>query len=255
MTMTTQLLADLSASNADPIRRDANDLLAYMDAHVNQIASSTEASAFWATLTSQETDPTVIRTVLREILLEVFFYNAPIVETGMALIGLMPRSMALRKVKAMLRHLAEEFDHGEMALKDYVALGGDEAQARSRRMSPAALAAAGVWRMLLNLREPFAYLGGMYLFETLTPIVCERLQAALAGRGLGRSGLGFIEFHSAEDPKHATLMRVLIEETAAQFPESVDAMRYGFDCFRAVYPAPVWDGAYLRAVHGEFQKS
>jgi Iron-containing redox enzyme len=246
--MTTLHLIDTNARSSDSITCDAEELLAYMDAHVNQIASSTEASAFWETLTSKETDVTVIRTVLREILLEVFFYNAPIVETGMALIGLMPRNMALRKVKAMLRHLAEEFDHGEMALEDYVALGGDEVHARSRRMSPAALAAAGIWRMLLNLREPFAYVGGMYLFETLTPIVCERLQAALAGRELGRSGLGFIEFHSAEDPKHATLMRVLIEETAAQFPESVDAMRYGFDCFRAVYPAPVWEGAYRRAL-------
>jgi len=246
--MTTLRLIDTNARSSDSIACDAEELLAYMDAHVNQIASSTEASAFWETLTSKETDVTVVRTVLREILLEVFFYNAPIVETGMALIGLMPRNMALRKVKAMLRHLAEEFDHGEMALKDYVALGGDEVHARSRRMSPAALAAAGIWRMLLNLREPFAYVGGMYLFETLTPIVCERLQAALAGRELGRSGLGFIEFHSAEDPKHATLMRVLIEETAAQFPESVDAMRYGFDCFRAVYPAPVWEGAYRRAL-------
>lgn len=236
--MTTRQLVDTNVKQ----------LLAHMDDHVNQIAATTERSEFWQTLTASDTDPMVITTVLREILLEVFFYNAPIVETGMSLIGLMPRTMTLRKVKAMLRHLAEEFDHGEMALKDYVALGGDEADARSRRMSPAALAAAGMWRMLLNKREPFAYVGGMYLFETLTPIVCGRLQKAFAGRGLGRSGLGFIEFHAAEDPKHATLMRVLVEETAEQFPESVDAMRYGFDCFRAVYPAPIWDGAYRRAM-------
>src|SRR5262245_52057071 len=118
MNMTARHLVATNASGSCANTPDAQELLAYMDEHVNQIASRTEASEFWQMLTSKDTDPAVIRTVLREILLEVFFYNAPIVESGMALIGLMPRTMALRKVKALLRHLAEEFDHGEMALKD-----------------------------------------------------------------------------------------------------------------------------------------
>jgi hypothetical protein len=219
-----------------------------MDSQVREIVSQTENSEIWKALTSAETELALVRGILRELHLEIFHYNPHIVEAGMGLIGQMPRSMAPRKIKAMVRHLAEEFDHGEMALKDYVTLGGNEEQARAGRRSPGALAAGGIWWMLLHLREPFAYLGGMYLFETLTPIICERVQPTLANRHLADGQLEFIRFHSAEDPKHASLMRELVKSTVAQFPESAAAMRYGFDCFQTVYPGPVWQGAYHRAL-------
>src|SRR5262249_50745787 len=156
--MTARHLVTTDPSGSFSNEPDATELLAYMDDHVNQIASRTEASEFWVMLTSRDTDPSILKAVLREIVLEVFFYHAPIVHRGMGLIGRMPRTMTPRKVKALLSDPAEEFDHGAMALKDYVALGGDEADARRRRMSPAALAAAGIWGMLLNEREPFAYI-------------------------------------------------------------------------------------------------
>ena len=69
----------------------------------------------------------------------------------------MPRSMPVRMLKAMLRHQAEEFNHGEMAFRDYVALGDGETHARQEhRISAASYAVSAIWRMIGRERSPFA---------------------------------------------------------------------------------------------------
>jgi pyrroloquinoline quinone (PQQ) biosynthesis protein C len=157
--------------------------------------------------------------------------------------------MPVRMVKAMLRHQAEEFDHGEMALRDHVALGGDEQHARhGHRISPAAYSVAAIWRMIANQRDPFAYLGALYPFEGLTPIVSERIKAALLRRGFPADALEFVEFHSTEDPKHTDLVKHLIKETVTRYPGAERSIKEGLDRFLAIYPLPVWQTAYERAL-------
>jgi len=152
-------------------------------------------------------------------------------------------------VKAMLRHQAEEFDHGEMALRDYVGLGGDEDFARNQhRISPASYSVAAIWRTIAALREPFAYLGALYPFEGLTPIVSERVKEVLLQRGFPENALEFVEFHSTEDPKHTELVKKLIEETVTRFPEAERSILEGIERFLAIYPIPVWETAYRRAI-------
>ena len=155
----------------------------------------------------------------------------------------------------MLRHQAEEFDHGEMGLRDYVGMGGSEKEARQMRLSPGAFAASGMWWMLAKMRDPFAYLGAEYLFESLTPILSDRVKPYLAKKGMTSSSLEFIEFHAEEDPKHAKLMQELIIQVAEKYPSAAESIAYGYDCFEFVYPIPVWSCAYERALQSLVTKS
>lgn len=244
--MKTDITTPPSPATSPSLAGDA--LIAHLDARILLLLQQVRNSDMWRTLTDPGTDPRLVRAIMREAYLEIFSYNASIVEATIALIGQMPRSLPARRLKAMLHHQADEFDHGEMGLKDFVALGGDEAQARRQRISPQSFAAAGVWWMMVQQREPFAYLGAEYLFESFTPMIAEQVQPFLEQKGLPKDSLGFIEFHAKEDISHTNLMQQLIKDVAAQYPEAAEAIVYGLECFLTVYPFPVWEAAYQRAL-------
>src|SRR5947209_400476 len=84
------------------------------------------------------------------------------VEATFTAIGRLPKHRP-DLMRPMLLHNLEEVDHSEMALADYVKLGGEESWARSRRRTPASFAVAATCRMLAEWESPFAYLGYMYL--------------------------------------------------------------------------------------------
>ena len=84
-----------------------------------------------------------------------------------------------------------------MAVRDYVGLGGLEADARAQ-MFPSSFATAAFWRMLAHKRMPFAYLGAIYLFEGLTPLVTGAIKTHLQRQGFRDTSLEYIEFHSTE---------------------------------------------------------
>ncbi len=228
----------------------ADSVVQHLEARIGTLFEEVQTTDMWQVLTAPDTEPELVRSIMREVYLEIFSYNASIVEATIALIGQMPRSMPPRWLKSMLHHQADEFDHGEMGLKDYVALGGDEAMARARRISPQSSAAAGVWWMMVHQRDPFAYLGAEYLFESLTPMLAERVQPFLEKKGMSEESLGFIEFHAKEDISHTNLMRQLIRDVVGRYPEAAESIVYGLECFLAVYPIPVWRAAYDRAMAG-----
>jgi hypothetical protein len=246
MHTTTQ---DTNDPTPGPTPGKPGSLLEWLDSRIADVLREVEATEFWKAVTSPEADPRLAREAMKEVYLEIFSYQAHAIEGAINAIARMPRSMPVRMIKAMLRHQAEEFDHGEMALRDHVRLGGDEAHARLRhRISPAAYATASIWRTIGLLDEPFAYLGALYPFEGLTPIVSARVKAALLQRGFPVEALEFVEFHSTEDPKHTELIRHLIEETAQRYPEAEQSIRDGLERFLAIYPIPVWETAYRRAL-------
>jgi len=184
---------------------------------------------------------------MKEIYLEIVMYQPDVIEATIATIAQMPRNLPVPLFDEMLHHQVEEFDHGEMALKDYIALGGDEEYARSRRMSPSAFSISAMWRMLCHTRDPYAYLGAIYPFEGLTPIVTEKVKGALRDKGMGEDSLGYVEYHSTEDKEHARMLKELIETVADKHPESKESICYGIEYFLAIYPLPAWNAAAERA--------
>jgi len=228
-------------------QRTKHDVVGWLERQVTDLLIEIQHQEFWSALTSSDADPDFLKSVMREVYIEIVGYQPHVIEAAIAAIARMPRSMSPRLVKSMLTHQADEFDHGEMALRDLVALGCSEIEVRNKRMSPEAFAVAGVWWMIVHTRDPFAYLGALFLFEGLTPTVTQMVKEKLKVKGFGASALGYIEFHSTEDVKHANLVDYLISETATAYPESIPSIKHGFQSFRAVYPIPLWTAAFERA--------
>jgi Iron-containing redox enzyme len=239
----------LTAAQESPVgRRTKPPLIQWLEAETASLLTEIQSQEFWSVIMSQDTEPPLVNAIMREVYTEIVGYQPHVIEAAIAAIAQMPRSMNPRLVKAMLAHQGDEFDHGEMAFRDFVGLGGSDTLARSVRMSPEAFAVAGVWWMIAHQRDPFAYLGALYLFEGLTPTVTGLIKGNLEAKGFTASSLGYIEFHSTEDTKHAKLVHYLISEVAQTYPGADESIKHGFECFRVVYPIPLWRAAFHRAI-------
>lgn len=220
--------------------------LSFLKNGTAEVMSEVAAEPFWRLMTSPTTPPALVKAAMREVYAEIAAYQPDVIEATIAVIGQFPRSLGAKKVRAMLVHQAEEWDHGEMAVRDFVGLGHEESIARST-ITPTAFATAACWRMFAHKRLPFAYLGGLYLFEGLTPLVTGLVKPHLEQHGLGPSSLEYIEFHSTEDIRHAKVVDALIRDVLTQFPGKAAEVRFGFEAFRHVYPLPGWRAAFERA--------
>jgi len=213
---------------------------------VNELLLEIQQSEFWQVVTSTETDPALIRAIMKEVYREISWYQPDVIEATMAIVGQFPRSISAKRIRTMLHHQAEEWDHGEMAVRDYVGLGGREEDARNTRMSPTAFNTAAFWRMLAHKRDPYAYLGALYLFEGLTPIVTGLVKGNLAERGIPDAALEYIQFHSTEDIRHTKIVDHLIAELSESTEDAAESISFGFKTFLQVYPLPGWWAAYQR---------
>ncbi len=223
------------------------EFIAALDGHLDRIFDEQTATEAWRVLMDPGTSHKLVRLIMRELYLEIAWYQADVIEATIHAIGQMPRNVSPKTIQSMLIHQADEFDHGEMAIRDYVRLGGDEQYARTSRMSPSAHAVAAYWVMLAHKRDPFAYLGALYMFEGLTPRTSAALLGALKNDDFPQEATEFAGFHATEDIKHQNLVRHLIKDVAAKHPESVPAMFHGIECFSNVFPVPVVESGYNRA--------
>ena len=221
----------------------------HLDRKLNDVLGDVERTETYRRLADPRTGPQPTGELLKNILLEVFSYGPHIIEASFTAIGRLPKHLP-DLMKPMLLHTLEEVDHSEMALTDYVKLGGDEAWARSRRITAASFAVGATCRMLAERENPFAYLGYMYLLEALTPTLAGRVRQFLADKGIPAEARQFIDFHAEEDINHARGLRNLIIRVVRSQPGAAAAIDYGFDCFRTVYPLPVWDAVLGHAGEG-----
>ena len=230
----------------DPSQTSA-EVLNYLKKGIESLVGEIQREPAWQMLTSAETPAPLVRGIMKEIYAEIAAYQPDVIEATIAAIGQFPRTLNPKHVRAMLVHQAEEWDHGEMAARDYVGLGGREIDVRSGRMTPTSFATAAFWRMLAHKRMPFAYLGAIYLFEGLTPLVTGHIKSHLKGHGFRDTSLEYIEFHSTEDIRHAKVIDAMVSAIVQQYPQRAPEVKFGFDAFRQVYPLPGWRAAVARA--------
>ena len=230
----------------DP-RQTSTEVLKYLKTGVERLVAEIEQEPAWRLLTSADTPAAAVRALMKEVYAEIAAYQPDVIEATIAAIGQFPRSLNPKHVRAMLVHQAEEWDHGEMAARDYAGLGGRELDVRSGRMTPTSFATAAFWRMLAHKRMPFAYLGAIYLFEGLTPLVTGAIKGHLKQQGFRDTSLEYIEFHSTEDIRHAKVIDAMIRSVVEQYPQCAGDVKFGFDAFRQVYPLPGWRAAAARA--------
>jgi pyrroloquinoline quinone (PQQ) biosynthesis protein C len=237
----------LSESERTNTQRIRHWIVDWLERQTADLLMEIQAQEFWSAIMSPDSDPRLIKNVMREVYSEIVGYQPHVIEAAIVSISQFPRSVKPALIKAMLVHQGDEFDHGEMALRDLVGLGGSEALIRNKRLSPEAFAVSAGWWMIARLRDPFAYLGALYLFEGLTPTVTSLVKDKLRAKGFTGKSLEYIEFHATEDLKHANLVHYVISEMAQTFPDSTESIKYGFECFCAVYPIPLWRAAFDRA--------
>jgi len=238
--------ATMKAPPQDSIDQKLDEFAASLDDRIQHLLGDIMETECWKVLTSPNSDPEFVKLIMREVYLEIYSYQPQVIEATIAVISRMPKKDPKMMLK-MLVHQAEEADHGEMALRDYVALGGDEKYARNRRMSPASFAVASLWWGLWRMEDPFSYLGALYPFEGLTPIVCQKVRGCLSAQGYPERAMEFIGFHAQEDIRHANLVRKLLKYAVKTYPQAAESISTGIEYFLQVYPIPVWNTAYLRA--------
>jgi hypothetical protein len=224
----------------------AQDTFDELERRVSAVFKTVEAWRGWALVSNPDTPVEQILLLVREIFRSVSWYQSHTTEAGFHMFGRLPKG-EVKLIQTLCLHKADEAEHGLWAREDYVRLGGHELDL-DKPASPATFAVAGVWWRMAQTEEPFGYLGAEYLFEKLTALVTQAALGIIETRGLRNEGLRFVVEHATEDVKHATLIRHLILDVATRHPGSAAAMLRCFDYFNAVYPLPVWDEAYRRAI-------
>lgn len=231
----------------DPTTLTSEQVMERLDQRVQRLVEEVQQEAFFRAVIDPAMPVDTLREVLKEVYLEIALYQEHIIEASIALIGQMPRSLEVRLIEELLHHQAEEFNHGEMAISDYVGLGGDETLARGKRMTPGAFGIAALRRMMVHLRDWPAWLGSLYVVETSTPILTGLVKDSFRARGIPGRGLWFIDHHATADLEHGDLLRGVLTDVIRAYPQAREGVLYGPEYYLQLYPVSAWRAAYHRA--------
>jgi|SRR5437899_3274187 len=226
-------------------------VIAELNRRVAEVVEEFQSSALGQLLAEPDSSIDLLKATIREIYWEIHCYQPFTTKAGFSLIG--GADPEDRKVmRTLLLHKWEEVEHRVWALDGYKALGGDQSRIgkECEMTSPGAFAVAAVWERLARTAHPLAYVGAEYLFEDLTARLAKLATESLQKRGLARDGIRFIVDHASEDERHSQLLRKLIEEVCTVKPALEHQVLFAFDCFRYVYPMPLWLASYARAKQG-----
>lgn len=225
----------------------ATELIKKLDTRIDDVFQDVQKQPFWLALIDSKSSDVFLKSIFREVMLAIYWYQKHTTEAGFHMIGRLSGDEETL-LKLLMLHKIEEAGHNGWAFRDYQLLGGSVEFANNTPMPPACYAVTGVWWRMAVTENPFGYLGAEYLFEYLTMIVTQPLVGLFKQRGFKAEGLKFIIDHATEDEKHAKLIRHLICDVVTRYPESEAAMLRCFDYFRHVYPILVWTEAYNRAI-------
>jgi hypothetical protein len=226
-------------------------VVAELNKRVANVVEEFQASALGQLLAEPDSSVSLLTATIREIYWEIHCYQPFTTKAGFSMIG--GASPEDRKVmRTLLLHKWEEVEHRVWALNGYKALGGDQSRIgrESEMTSPGAFAVAAVWERLASTIHPLAYVGAEYLFEDLTARLAKLATERLQNRILSQEGIRFIVDHASEDEKHSQLLKRLIEEICRTHSMLGRQILFAFDCFRHVYPMPLWLASYARAKQG-----
>ena len=127
-----------------------------MQAWLQDVEAEVQASDYWQALTAEDTPSEKVLAMMCEVMLEIWSYQKDVNEAVFTAVG---RHGTVIDEQGLIRSMIavqnEEVGHGTMALMDYIALGGDEQFARTRRPSPPAQAIIGTVRVLGETRTSF----------------------------------------------------------------------------------------------------
>lgn len=220
--------------------------VAALKAGLDGIVERIKGAPIFKALRAENPDPRLVVNTLKHVYLSIFQYQPHVTEATFTAVGRMPKHSE-RLIKTMIRQQVEEVEHADMALRDYERLDGDLLLARGP-MLPECAAVAAMCHFLGEHCHPASYLGFMYIFEALTPIMATEAQKAMSASGYAAEAREFIDLHAMEDIRHTDMIVAVIEQLLACDPTAGDAILFGFRAFETVYPLPVWSAAHDRAL-------
>lgn len=199
-----------------------------------------QSSSYWQTFISSNTSNASRLSTMKHIMREIDHYQSEVnrsVFTSVARWGQHVHQQGM--VRELLKVQIEEIGHGRMALDDYYQLGGEDT-CELDLPSPPSMAVIAVVRYLGDNMHPLCHLGFMYFFERFTTMVSDLVMPFLKEAGYPWNRLDFMKSHAEEDVRHAHHLGSVINTICSNDPEAGIHIQYGFDCFREVYPHPVW---------------
>lgn len=225
-----------------------DEIVVELDRRITSIVDEFAASPLGMLLGNPEASPEMLTATIREIYWEIHCYQPITTRAGFAMIGATdPQHMKIMRV--LLLHKWEEVEHRVWALDGYRAFGGDLSRIgrESEFTSTGAFAVAAVWERMSRELHPLTYVGAEYLFEELTARLAKPAAECSARLGLSKPGMRFIVDHASEDIKHSRLLKKIVVEVVRHRSDLHNQILYAFDCFRQVYPMPLWLESYRRA--------
>lgn len=137
-------------------------------------------------------------------------------------------------VRAFFAHASSEIGHDQMALNDFVTLGGDATNVPYENPLPAttALTAFGFYQVY-NL-NPLGYLGYLYFLEFIGTSSGGRIIDALIKIGVPENATTFLREHTEVDIAHNKLMEKYVKELVNN-NENLDAIAYAMETTAHLY--------------------
>jgi hypothetical protein len=224
----------------------ADETIATLKEGLDALVGRIQQSEFFRAISKPGADKALVTNTLKHIYLSIYQYQPHVTEATFTAVGRMPKQNE-QLIKTMILQQVEEVEHADMALRDYLRLGGDRALAEGP-MFPECAAVAAVCHFLGEHCPPAAYLGFMYIFEALTPIMAEQAQKVMSTSDYLPEAREFVDLHATEDIRHTDMIIAVIDKLIRIQPSAGEAIVFGLNAFLAVYPIPVWDAAYQRAM-------
>lgn len=229
----------------NPPNANATEVIAALKSGLDVLVAELESAPFYQAITSPNADSRLVNDTFKHVFLSIYLYQPHVTEATFTAVGRMPKQSE-QLIKDMILQQVEEVEHADMALRDYLRLGGDKALAEGE-MFPECAAVAAVCHFLGEHCPPASYLGFMFIFEALTPIMATRAQTLMDRAEYKQEAREFIDLHATEDIRHTDMLIGVIEDLLKIDPSVDKAILFGFNVFKNVYPIPVWAAAHARA--------
>lgn len=128
-------------------------------------------------------------------------------------------------VRSFYKHAASEIGHDQLALNDFVTLGGDAAKVPYENPLPAtsALLAYGFYQ-IYNL-NPVGYLGYLFFLEFTPTKAGGGMMAALEKSGVPRAAMTFLKDHTEIDVGHNKMMELYVDRLVTSTAD-LDCIEY-----------------------------
>ncbi|MEO0399222.1 MAG: iron-containing redox enzyme family protein [Pseudomonadota bacterium] len=128
-------------------------------------------------------------------------------------------------VKGFFDHAVSEVGHDQLALNDYVTLGGDPTDVPYKNPLPATTAlTAFAFHQIYN-QNPVGYLGYLYFLEFMPTGAGEEIKTGLLGAQIPPESMTFLQDHIEIDQAHNRLM-VYYAKQLVLSEADVDAVDY-----------------------------